>query len=69
MIEILSDTDEANCEQIPWPIQKPVAYGIRNGDGYWCYIYKDRETAEKIVAKGLKSNKEEVVPLYEGHQL
>jgi hypothetical protein len=44
--------------QVP---EEPIAYGVRNEQGYWTAIYRQREIAEQVAERGL--HLEEVVPL------
>lgn len=44
--------------------EKPIAYAIQNGDGFWVGIWTTLEMAQHVLDRGLKSNKEIIVPLY-----
>lgn len=44
--------------------ETPIAYGVRNDQGYWAGCWNDLATAEAIRAKGQPSHHEVVIPLY-----
>ena len=43
---------------------KLIAYAIRNDQRYWAGIWNDKSIAELILAKGLTSHGEAIIPLY-----
>lgn len=42
----------------------PVAYAVRNDQGYWVGIWNTREEAERVRDKGVPSHDEIIVELY-----
>src|SRR5688572_29439692 len=54
------DEGEAHITQ-----RQPLAYGVRNDQGFWVGVWTTREAADYVKSKGQPSHHEEVVPLYD----